>query len=91
MNNLKITSTTNTIKIDFGDHSEMLKIKKSAFYKSNISFILRLDYIEINVYREDEINVSVDNEQGVCKVDFVNGVAPTSLEDLFNNLEDLLG
>lgn len=93
MPNMVITSTTNRIKVDFGDYSTHGKIDatKGSFPKRDVGDIyLRSDHIDIFM-KGGEPDWHITNTDSVVyfKVDSVDGASPTSLEDLYNKINAL--
>ena len=84
MANLTITSTTNSILVDFGDMpSEM---RKGAWMKSSIiSMRLYSDVVSVSTI-EDAFEVCHTATAGAMVIDTVNGAAPSSLSDLYTKL-----
>ena len=85
-----ITSTTNTIHIDYGMNGG--DFKEGVFRKENISFQRTPTCIEVTVQGFNEWFISFDGNsttagQMSMTVDEVNGVAPTSTMDLFGLLK----
>jgi hypothetical protein len=90
MANLVVTSTTNTIKVVFND-TPADGITQGAWRKDKvISFRLHDTYIDVITMGID-FQVSHTATAGCLIIDSVDGVAPSSLSDLYNKLTALLG
>jgi Zn-dependent membrane protease YugP len=82
----------NKINVDFGYYSNVqastgMIPKKRCFHKDEIAFSLNNNYIEAHIlYSGLTMPVNHDGSNNALKVDSVNSVAPTSLEDLYNLL-----
>lgn len=93
MANITITSTTNSIKVEYGDYTPIIESKKQCWRKEMISnFHLLPDEsaIHVVVIQEKEWMVSWDGSTGTLQIDSVNGVAPTSNSDLYDKLIALI-
>lgn len=99
MANIVMTSTTNTIKCDNGVYSGLngalgIIQKKATFRKDDI-FRISLDPSElyVEVQFKSKVNyfiLSYNGAAGTLQVDSIDGVAPTSNDDLYNKLIALL-
>lgn len=92
MANLVVTSTTNSILVDFGVLSTSAGIEKGAWRKDRITFRLALSsaYIDVIVVGEPAWAVSWNGSSGTLQIDSVDGVAPASNSDLYTKLSALL-
>jgi len=92
MANIVVTSTTNSIKAAFNDLASIAKAKKGVWHKSRISFQLAESgaIVKVLVFGETEWAISFDGSINTLQIDSVDGVAPTSNDDLFSKLETLL-
>lgn len=89
MTNLVITSTANSIKVDFND-SPIGDIQKGVWNKEGIfHFVLLSDRVQVLTTHGD-FEVAYTATNGCLIVDSVNGVAPTSLADLYAKLSALI-
>ena len=93
MANLVITSTTNTIHVDFNDYTVPIGIKKSQWDKQRIRFELAPSdaLIKVLVIGESAWAVAYTATDNCLIIDSVAGVAPTSNSDLYDKLIALLG
>ena len=99
MANIVITSTANTIIVDFGDYAVLENIdgKKAVYNITDISIVwLEKDDSFINVKMKDAITtpywqISYMETTGALIVDSIDGVAPTDNVDLFNMINILRG
>ena len=93
MANLVITSTTKTIKVDFGTLSStgFLPVKGVWMKDYVIRFSLEHnnDFVKAQTVGEPEWQLSFDGVNGL-QVDSVDGVVPTSNSDLYNKLDALI-
>ena len=96
MANIVITSTNNSIKVDFGDFGSQLEMYQGVFRKDNIFFIRHNNYVEAEAIGMRELDLSVDNYSNDIenvisfKVDSIDGTTPTTNQELYNLLENLL-
>ena len=93
MANIVITSTTNTIKVDFGIYSPIAHLDKGCWRKENITFQLAESASFVKVLVENQPNwaVSWNTNPNALQIDSVGGAAPTSNGDLYDKLVALLG
>jgi hypothetical protein len=92
MANLVITSTVYTVKVVFNDYSEATNIKSANFRISDIAEVVErhnADYITVIMLDGNDFNVSWTTHKHAMIVDSINGVAPTSNDDLTTKLEAL--
>lgn len=92
MANLVITSSTNTIKVDFGVLGVSPLPKKGTWNKNHVvDFALQPSdaFVKATTIGENEWQVSYNGVNGL-QVDSVNGVAPTSNSDLYDKLSVLI-
>jgi len=96
MANLAVTSTTNSIKVDFQDtpftDSRTGRVfNKGTWSKSEIGSIrLNDNIITINTKDELDWKVSNDGYEGTLTIDTVGGAPPSSLSDLYDKLIALI-
>lgn len=92
MANIVVTSTTNAIKTDMGAYYPTnIHFSKGTWKKDAItSMHLEANVIEIIVRGDDVWRVSLDGAGNSFIVDSVNGVAPSSLSDLYTKLSALI-
>lgn len=90
MANIVITSTTDSIKIDFGDCfiDGKIRVKEAYFGKSKLIANNNDAYVEL-FNGVDSFDVSFDGNNG-WQVDTINAVAPTSNSDLAAKLSVLI-
>ena len=90
MANLVITSTTNSVKVDFG----VLGIKhtKGVWRKEQLSFFLQPSnaFVIAKILNEVPFAVSWNGSVNTLQIDSVDGVAPTSNSDLFDKLSTII-
>ena len=92
MANLVVTSTTNSISVDFGVLATAANMKKGVWNKSRITFQLALADAHVNVLviGEPSWGVSWDGSVNTFQIDTINSVAPTSNSDLYDKLTALI-
>jgi len=93
MANIVVTSTTNTIKVEFNAYASTIGTSKGTWNKTRITFELKYSdtFVKVLVIGEPNWAVSFDGSTGTLQIDSVNGVAPTSNSDLYDKLITLLG
>jgi hypothetical protein len=92
MANLVITSTAYTVKVVFNDYSEATNIKSTNFRREDIAEVVEhhnADYITILMLDGNDFNISWTSHVHAMVVDSIDGVAPTSNDDLTAKLEAL--
>jgi hypothetical protein len=90
MTNLVVTTTTNAVKVSFND-TPFGSVTKGVWRKDKMtSFYLEATHIHVNTV-EGTFYVSNAAETGTFIIDSVDGVAPSSLSDLFDKLSAMLG
>lgn len=92
MANIVITSTTNSIKVDFGVLGTGNIPKKGTWNKNHVvDFALQPSdtFVKATTIGENEWQLSFDGNNGM-QIDSVDGVAPTSNSDLYNKLIALI-
>jgi len=93
MANTIITSTTNTIKAVFNDDSSKIGFDEGTWIKNNvIAFKLHTDHVSAETVGSVGRWIMTDgsNTIGALIIDTVDGVAPTSLSDLYTKLTALI-
>lgn len=92
MANIVVTSTTNSIKVDFGVYSSSLGFSKGVWRKEKVRFNLKHSstYVDVLVDGEPDFAVTYDGSTGTLQIDSINGVAPTSNSDLYDKLIALI-
>jgi len=90
MANIVVTSTTNSIKVDFGVLNTFAD--KGVWRKEEVSFYLKTgaSFIIVKVHNDTPFAVSWDGSTGTLQIDSVGGVAPTSNSDLYDKLIALI-
>lgn len=93
MANITVTSTTNDIRVDFGDLAspQNLPIKGTWLKLNVIRISLEFDneFVKVTTIGEPEWQLSYNGLNGM-QVDLVNGVEPTSNADLYTKLIALI-
>ena len=92
MANIVVTSTLNTIVVDFGVYSSVVGYKKANFQKRMISIqlIFDLSFVRVENSQGNNWAVSYATFEEALVIDFVDGIAPTDNEHLFDLLKDLM-
>jgi hypothetical protein len=93
MANIVITSTTNSINVDFGVLDSVVGMSKGTWRKEDVSFFLKYnnEFIMVKVHNDTPFAISWNGSTGTLQIDSVTGVAPTSNSDLYAKLIALLG
>ena len=88
MANVVVITTPNLFIVDFGVFAPLVGYKKATFQKGSISFQLVNDetFVRVEDSRGGNWSVSYNLSGQALIIDSVDGVAPTSNEDLFNIL-----
>lgn len=92
MPNTVVTSTTNAVKVDFGDDPNKGPHSKATFAKTDIEYI-RLNGNHVEVVAGDSARWILSHETNTIKaltVDSVDGTGPTSLSNLFDLISALI-
>lgn len=92
MANLIITSTTNTIKVDFGIHTNTVGYSNGTWRKGEIVSIKQLldERIEVYAKNGEKWTLSYTNGSNFLVVDSVDGAAPADDNDLYAKLIALI-
>lgn len=88
MGNLVILSTTNSIKFEANDYSNVFGWSKRTRLKSSlVTITLHPNFVEYLVGNSDKYYIHyTTNDHGALVVDSVDGVIPISLDDLYNKM-----
>jgi hypothetical protein len=91
---IQVTSNTDGISFDVGIYASVLGFSKFFRTKNSVQTVaLRSDWIEYttNDGKQTQIKHTLDlANQNILVVESVNGVAPTSLNDLYDKLLAIL-
>jgi len=93
MSNLKITSTENTIRFDYGIYGENIdKTTETVLRKhlESVSLIKDNTRVRIDIYNWDTLALVASEFWTLMVVDDVNGEAPTDIMDLYEKLSSLM-
>jgi hypothetical protein len=92
MANIVVTSTTNSIKVDFGALDSVVGLSKGVWRKEEVSFFLKQSnaFIMVKVHNDTPFAVSWDGSSDTLQIDSVGGVSPTSNSDLYDKLIALI-
>ena len=94
MANTVITSTTNAIKVVFNDDSSLVGIAKGTWAKKTVTAV-KLEANTVSVETADSVGHWTISHQAntynALVIDSVDGVAPSSLSDLYDKIVALLG
>lgn len=92
MANLVVTSTTNSIKVEFNDATSIMGGREAGAWSKNggIHFVRFPDHIEAHTLEEPRWVVSYDGAGNSLQIDSVDGVAPASNNDLYTKLAALI-
>jgi len=93
MANVVVTSSGNSIIVDFGVYvgADFIPMSKASYHKTNLAEVkLYSDHVRIEMtgVREDWSICTAGAGTGLI-VDTVDGVAPSSLSDLFDKITAL--
>ena len=88
MANIVVTSTTNSIKTDFGVLESATGISKGVWRKEEVSFFLKPSnaFVLVKVHNDLPFAISFDGSSGTLQIDSVDGNTPTSNSDLYDKL-----
>lgn len=92
MANIVITSTTNSIKVDFGVYASDVGYSQGTWNKKAIASIKKINSGRIEVYTNsgDKWTVSWTNGSNFLIIDSIDTVAPISEADLYTKLIALI-
>lgn len=92
MANVVVVSTANTIEVEFNDFASLIGYKRATFQKRRISFQEMNDesFVRIENAQGEHWAVSYNLSEDSIIIDLVDGVAPTSNNDLYNKLKALI-
>lgn len=90
MANIVITSTTNSIKVEFNDYSTVLGVDGGTYQKRDIVIYRLTDRVQCEVKGEKTWFVAYTSTTGCFIIDSIDGVAPTSNSDLYTKLIALI-
>lgn len=91
MANVVITSTTNSIKVEFNDYSSSLDGQEGGVYqKSLVTFYRYSTKVIALVSGEKEWPVAYTATANCFIIDSIDGAAPSSNLDLYNKLAALI-
>ena len=89
-----VTSNTNGIKFDLNDYSASLGFIKFFRTKSSIqNVVLKTGWVEYTTSDGKTFLIGLlfdPTQPNILQVDLVDGVAPTSLSDLFDKIYNIL-
>lgn len=85
---LVVTSTTNSVRFEANDYSTAFGWSKRTRLKSSlVTITLHADFVEYLVDSKEKFYIHYQsNTHGALIVDSIDGVAPTSLDDLYNKM-----
>lgn len=86
MANIIITSTTNSIRVNWCVHAKQWS--KETWHKASIHFYLDVSELHVQASEDNGTSVllSYNGATGTMQVDTIDGVAPTSNSDLYDKL-----
>jgi hypothetical protein len=89
MANIVITSTTNSIQVNWNVHKKQWS--REQWHKSSAHFYLEdaESHVQASEDNGTTVLLSYNGATGTMQVDSVDGVAPTSNSDLYNKLTAL--
>lgn len=85
---LVVTSTTNSVKFEVNDYASLFGWSKRTRLKSSlITITLHTNFVEYLVGEDIKYHIHyTTNSHNALIVDSIDGVAPTSLEDLYDKM-----
>jgi hypothetical protein len=85
---ITVTSTTNSVCFNANDYSTAFGWSKRTRLKSSlITITLHPNFVEYLVNTHEKYNLHFEtNSNSILIVDTIDGVAPTSLDDLYNKM-----
>lgn len=88
MANLVVVSTTNSVKFDANDYATAFGWSKRTRLKSSlVTITLHPNFVEYLVDENTKFYIHyTTNSYGALIVDSIDGVAPTSLDDLYTKM-----
>lgn len=92
MPNVVVTSTANSIKVVFNDYAAAAMMDKGAWSNSEISnIILHSNHVEV-ITKDGErwILSHTTNSINALIIDSIDGIAPSSLSDLYDKMAALI-
>ncbi len=95
MANIVIVSTSTHIDVEFNIYSSDIGYTKASFAKDDMQIVAReysRDVIKIDMNTRDFAvwYCSYDSQPNSYIIDSIDGVAPTSCDDLYDKLKDLM-
>lgn len=95
MANIVMTTTGSCVDIDFNNYSQSIGYTKGSFNISDIKVILKeygRDVVKINMDNRDFAvwYVSYDTQPKTYIIDSINGATPSSIDDLYDKLKELM-
>jgi hypothetical protein len=90
MSKLVVTSTTNSILVEYNDYSPSLEAEGGCWRKEDIRFLRRESKVSVIIKGESEWFVSFDGNGQTLKIDKINNQTPSSNLDLYNKLTELI-
>lgn len=92
MANFSITTSGNSIVLDYGSYSTLYDLYKTSYSTDELVVHYHTNYIEIYFIDGERYNLHTDTEtKDVMIIDTVNGLTPSSMSDLFDKLTGLRG
>lgn len=91
MANITITTTINSIKVDFGAYASGLSISKGTWNRDEVGSITLNDvhvYMQMKGGIEWPLNYDIQDKGFI--VDSIDGATPTSLDDLYTKLSAMI-
>ena len=88
MANLVVVSTTNSVKFEANDYATVFGWSKRTRLKSSlVTITLHPNFVEYLVGNSDKYYIHyTTNAYSALIVDSIDGVAPTTLDDLYNKM-----
>ena len=93
MANITITSTSTSIKVEFGIYSASLERYAGVWRKENVHLKRGIDFVEVDIVGEHDWFVSAPNSVSsipTLTVDSVDSMVILDNNDLYNKLSELI-
>ena len=87
-----ITSTTNTVSLEFVGLSSVVTIEQGTWMKhelSNVKLTVGQTYVSVIIRNETEFYMSIDGSKGLPVIS-INGLPVACNLDIYNKIRDIL-
>lgn len=93
MPSLTVTSDAIQVHVDFNGYESAVKYHKASFKRANISIVDLSEndvFVKVRMLNGERFDLSYTDTTGALTVGTINGVAPTSNEDLKDKINALV-